>query len=267
MFSSEQFPRSHRRLALFGGLPGRHYHILLSVRDRAAMGSRAAVRAAGLAPFAVSGAHKALAYGLSAVMSTLLGMLAGVGGGMARHPAGGYSGRAARRLVCRGGVARRRNDLQVAILLYPGITAPPQRGRPWEVLFSCPPRRRKRSRAAKAPKLDIRGIVWAASAVLRTRCRTSRRPTRARSQRRLLRCASPLTAPSGARTLPRCARRRESERLWSSRPKKKPRGLVSPDCRLPPQPKSVPPPLVCAHAGPAGFRFSHQWADLGTGVL
>lgn len=157
MFSSEQFPRSHRRLALFGGLPGRHYHILLSVRDRAAMGSRAAVRAAGLAPFAVSGAHKALAYGLSAVMSTLLGMLAGVGGGMARHPAGGYSGRAARRLVCRGGVARRRNDLQVAILLYPGITAPPQRGRPWEVLFSCPPRRRKRSRAAKAPKLDIRG--------------------------------------------------------------------------------------------------------------
>jgi uncharacterized membrane protein YeiH len=40
--------------------------------------------AAGLALFAVSGAHKALAYGLHPVMATLLGMLTGVGGGMAR---------------------------------------------------------------------------------------------------------------------------------------------------------------------------------------
>ena len=40
--------------------------------------------AAGLALFAVSGAHKALLYGLNPVMSTLLGMLTGIGGGMAR---------------------------------------------------------------------------------------------------------------------------------------------------------------------------------------
>jgi uncharacterized membrane protein YeiH len=40
--------------------------------------------AAGLALFAVSGAHKALEYGLNPVMATLLGMLTGIGGGMAR---------------------------------------------------------------------------------------------------------------------------------------------------------------------------------------
>src|SRR3954470_14482894 len=40
--------------------------------------------AAGLALFAVSGADKALAYGLNPVMATLLGMLTGIGGGMAR---------------------------------------------------------------------------------------------------------------------------------------------------------------------------------------
>ena len=40
--------------------------------------------AAGLALFAVTGAHKALAYGLNPVMATLLGMLTGIGGGMAR---------------------------------------------------------------------------------------------------------------------------------------------------------------------------------------
>src|SRR4051794_23213876 len=40
--------------------------------------------AAGLALFAVSGAHKALAYGLNPVMATLLGMLTGIGGGIAR---------------------------------------------------------------------------------------------------------------------------------------------------------------------------------------
>lgn len=40
--------------------------------------------AAGLALFAVSGAHKALTYGLNPVMATLLGMLTGIGGGMAR---------------------------------------------------------------------------------------------------------------------------------------------------------------------------------------
>lgn len=40
--------------------------------------------AAGLALFAVSGAHKALGYGLNPVMATLLGMLTGIGGGMAR---------------------------------------------------------------------------------------------------------------------------------------------------------------------------------------
>ncbi|MBV9999840.1 MAG: TRIC cation channel family protein, partial [Verrucomicrobia bacterium] len=34
--------------------------------------------------FAVSGAHKALAYKLNPVMATLLGMLTGIGGGMAR---------------------------------------------------------------------------------------------------------------------------------------------------------------------------------------
>jgi len=40
--------------------------------------------AAGLALFAVSGAHKALLHGLHPVMATLLGMLTGIGGGMAR---------------------------------------------------------------------------------------------------------------------------------------------------------------------------------------
>ncbi|HTI87317.1 MAG TPA: trimeric intracellular cation channel family protein [Alphaproteobacteria bacterium] len=40
--------------------------------------------AAGLALFAVSGADKALAHGLNPVMATLLGMLTGIGGGMAR---------------------------------------------------------------------------------------------------------------------------------------------------------------------------------------
>jgi len=40
--------------------------------------------AAGLALFAVSGAHKALAYGLNPAMATLLGMVTGIGGGMAR---------------------------------------------------------------------------------------------------------------------------------------------------------------------------------------
>lgn len=40
--------------------------------------------AAGLALFAVSGAQKALAHGLNPVMATSLGMLTGIGGGMAR---------------------------------------------------------------------------------------------------------------------------------------------------------------------------------------
>lgn len=40
--------------------------------------------AAGLALFAVTGASKALAHGLNPVMATLLGMLTGIGGGMAR---------------------------------------------------------------------------------------------------------------------------------------------------------------------------------------
>jgi uncharacterized membrane protein YeiH len=39
---------------------------------------------AGLALFAVSGAQKALAYGLNPFMAALLGMLTGIGGGMAR---------------------------------------------------------------------------------------------------------------------------------------------------------------------------------------
>ncbi len=40
--------------------------------------------AAGLALFAVSGAQKALAFGLNPVMAALLGMVTGVGGGMGR---------------------------------------------------------------------------------------------------------------------------------------------------------------------------------------
>lgn len=40
--------------------------------------------AAGLALFAVSGAHKALLYGLNPIAATLLGMVTGIGGGMAR---------------------------------------------------------------------------------------------------------------------------------------------------------------------------------------
>ena len=40
--------------------------------------------AAGLALFAVTGAHKALSFGLHPVMAALLGMLTGIGGGMVR---------------------------------------------------------------------------------------------------------------------------------------------------------------------------------------
>jgi len=40
--------------------------------------------AAGLALFAVAGAHKALVYGLNPITATLLGMVTGIGGGMAR---------------------------------------------------------------------------------------------------------------------------------------------------------------------------------------
>jgi uncharacterized membrane protein YeiH len=40
--------------------------------------------AAGLALFAVSGAQKAMLYGLNPIMATLLGMLTGIGGGVAR---------------------------------------------------------------------------------------------------------------------------------------------------------------------------------------
>ena len=40
--------------------------------------------AAGLALFAVAGAQKALAFHLNPIMATLLGMLTGIGGGMAR---------------------------------------------------------------------------------------------------------------------------------------------------------------------------------------
>ena len=40
--------------------------------------------AAGLALFTVTGAHKALAFGLHPVMAALLGMLTGIGGGIAR---------------------------------------------------------------------------------------------------------------------------------------------------------------------------------------
>lgn len=40
--------------------------------------------AAGLALFAVSGAHKALSFGIHPVMAILLGMLTGIGGGIAR---------------------------------------------------------------------------------------------------------------------------------------------------------------------------------------
>src|SRR6185437_11779594 len=40
--------------------------------------------AAGLALFAVSGAQKALAHGLNPIMATSLGMVTGIGGGMAR---------------------------------------------------------------------------------------------------------------------------------------------------------------------------------------
>jgi len=40
--------------------------------------------AAGLGLFAVSGAQKGLAYGLNPVMAALMGMLTGIGGGMAR---------------------------------------------------------------------------------------------------------------------------------------------------------------------------------------
>jgi uncharacterized membrane protein YeiH len=66
--------------------------------------------AAGLALFAVAGATKALAYGLSPPMAALMGMLTGVGGGIARDL-----------LVARTAVVLQRDLYAVAALLGAGL--------------------------------------------------------------------------------------------------------------------------------------------------
>jgi hypothetical protein len=79
--------------------------------------------AAGLALFAVSGAQKALASGLNPVMATLLGMLTGIGGGLARR--GRRRGREHAAVACRCGGARRSGPvLRVAHAGHPARLAP-----------------------------------------------------------------------------------------------------------------------------------------------
>ena len=68
--------------------------------------------AAGLALFAVYGASKALAFGLSPVSATLLGMLSGIGGGIARDL-----------LVARTPVVLQAELYAVAALLGAGVVA------------------------------------------------------------------------------------------------------------------------------------------------
>lgn len=51
---------------------------------RIAQSPRVAVRRHGLGVFAVTGAEKALSYGINPLMAAALGMLSGIGGGMAR---------------------------------------------------------------------------------------------------------------------------------------------------------------------------------------
>jgi hypothetical protein len=64
--------------------------------------------AAGLSFFAVAGAQKAIAVGLSPVMSALLGMLTGIGGGMTRDMLlAGDPARAAFRSICGRSTGRR----------------------------------------------------------------------------------------------------------------------------------------------------------------
>jgi uncharacterized membrane protein YeiH len=67
-------------VSLIAGLLTFYFHFLLIQRWHQVL----LFDAAGLALFAVSGAHKALAYGLNPIMATLLGMVTGIGGGMAR---------------------------------------------------------------------------------------------------------------------------------------------------------------------------------------
>jgi uncharacterized membrane protein YeiH len=56
----------------------------MELDHREAAQPRAVLDAAGLAFFAVAGAQKALAFHLSPVMAALMGMLTGIGGGIAR---------------------------------------------------------------------------------------------------------------------------------------------------------------------------------------
>jgi uncharacterized membrane protein YeiH len=67
-------------VSVLAGLITFHFPSAVTRRRRAVL----VFDAAGLALFAVSGAQKALAHGLHPVMATLLGMLTGIGGGMAR---------------------------------------------------------------------------------------------------------------------------------------------------------------------------------------
>ena len=64
---------------LAGAITFRRYAAIKKLRDPVRL-----FDAAGLALFAVSGASKALEFGVSPVSATLLGMLSGIGGGIAR---------------------------------------------------------------------------------------------------------------------------------------------------------------------------------------
>jgi uncharacterized membrane protein YeiH len=67
-------------VSLFGGITTFYFATLIVRMSNAVL----LFDAAGLALFAVTGASKALAHGLNPVMAIVLGMVTGIGGGMAR---------------------------------------------------------------------------------------------------------------------------------------------------------------------------------------
>ena len=78
-------PAALSRLALHRGVPaGWHADFLAHGSVRRLQDAVLVFDAAGLAVFAVSGALKALAFGLNPLAAVLLGMLTGIGGGMLR---------------------------------------------------------------------------------------------------------------------------------------------------------------------------------------
>jgi glycine transporter len=74
----------HQQLALFRCVARcRDHHVLFPVRDHAAPEPRTAVRRRGIGPLCGIGGTQGSRYGLNPIMAILLGMLTGIGGGMA----------------------------------------------------------------------------------------------------------------------------------------------------------------------------------------